>query len=124
MDALPPGILDRRTTGDLIKRARHADEPTHRKHVSQAELARRIGVSSATVELWETGCSTPRLGHLEAMAKALDVPVSDVISDEAPAHFVRDPAVLSLIAMFETLTPQQRDTVLATIGAFCAYNSR
>ena len=124
MDALPPGVPARLTTGDLIKRARHADEPTHHNHISQIELAKRVNVSSATVDLWETGCSTPRLLNLEAMARALGVPVSDLISDEAPEKFVRDPAVVNLIAMFETLPPQQRDAVLATISAFCADNSR
>jgi transcriptional regulator with XRE-family HTH domain len=124
MDALSVGVPARLSTGDLIKRARHADEPTHRNHVSQSELAKRIAVDSATVELWETGCSIPRLLHLEAMTRALNLPVADLISDEAPAHFIRDPAILNLIAMFETLTPQQRDAVSATICDFITDNSR
>jgi transcriptional regulator with XRE-family HTH domain len=124
MDALPPRVPARLSTGDLIKRARHADEPTHQNHVAQDELAKRISVSSATIDLWETGCSTPRLLHLESMANALHVPVSDLISDEAPAQFVRDPAILNLIGMFETLTSRQREAVLATISAFHANNHR
>jgi transcriptional regulator with XRE-family HTH domain len=124
MDALPPGVPAPLSTGDLIKRARHADEAAHRNHVSQSELAKRIAADSATIELWETGCSIPRLLHLEAIARALNVPVSELISQEAPAQFIRDPAILNLIAMFETLTRQQRDAALATIRAFCADNSR
>lgn len=42
-----------------------------RQGISQREVTRRLGTSSADVSLWERGLSRPRLDHLERWAAAL-----------------------------------------------------
>jgi transcriptional regulator with XRE-family HTH domain len=42
--------------------------------LSQAEIARRIGVDDAQVSRWRRGLVVPSVGHLQRIAAALDVP--------------------------------------------------
>jgi transcriptional regulator with XRE-family HTH domain len=42
--------------------------------ISQAEVARRIGVDDAQVSRWRRGLVVPSVGHLQRIAAALDVP--------------------------------------------------
>jgi transcriptional regulator with XRE-family HTH domain len=42
--------------------------------LSQAEVARRIGVDDAQVSRWRRGLVVPSVGHLQRIADALDVP--------------------------------------------------
>lgn len=44
----------------------------HRAHLTQAELARRVGVGRDTIARWESGEGCPRrVGHLFALSEAL-----------------------------------------------------
>ncbi len=47
--------------------------------MTQAELARRVGVSQQTVSKWIGGESTPRLKRLETLAGVLDMRLRDLI---------------------------------------------
>lgn len=49
--------------------------------LTQAELAGRIGVSQATVGMWETGSRTPRVPKLLELSKLLGCSVSDLLED-------------------------------------------
>ncbi len=100
------------TTADLIKRARHADDRSHPAYVSQAELARRIGVNQSAVAHWETGNNNQSVTHLRAIAMALDVPLSELMGDELPGMMVRDPEAVSLLMSFDRLTSEQRAAIL------------
>jgi transcriptional regulator with XRE-family HTH domain len=100
-------------TAGLIKRARHAEDPSHPRFVSQPELARRIGVSNAAVGLWETGRNKPQLVHLRAIAAALGVRVSSLLSDEVPGRLVQEPDTIELVEIFDVLEPDQRAAILA-----------
>jgi len=48
-------------------------EVRRRRGLSQREVTRRIGGSSATLNLWERGIHEPTLSHLQAWANALDL---------------------------------------------------
>lgn len=63
---------------DRIKAARDA------KGLSQAALGKLIGVSRVAVTQWESGETAPTHGKLPAIADALGVSVSDLLSDDAP----------------------------------------
>ena len=49
---------------------------TRRRHgLSVAEVAERVGVSAPCVYLWETDQSRPRAANLNALCKALKLPI-------------------------------------------------
>lgn len=50
------------------------------KPMTQAALAKAIGVTTATVGNWESGRSTPPLKTLKAIADVLGVTVSDLLA--------------------------------------------
>ena len=50
------------------------------KPMTQAALAKALGVTTATVGNWESGRSTPPLKTLEAIADVLGVTVSDLLA--------------------------------------------
>lgn len=71
--------------GDLsyMIHTRRADSPIARAreaaHVTQAELARRIGKPRSQVCDWEAGRRNPKLDALKKIADALGVPLDDLI---------------------------------------------
>lgn len=52
------------------------------KHLTQQELAERIGVSDKTVSRWESGRGLPDLALLEPLGAALGVSVAELLSGE------------------------------------------
>ena len=63
-------------TGATVKQLREA------KHIIQAELAERIGVSSKTVSKWETGKGLPDISLLQPLAQALGISVIELMNGE------------------------------------------
>lgn len=61
-------------TGDLIKQARLKSD------VTQAELAKRLGVTPQAVSQYERGIKKPKLETLRKIALALDCNISDLDS--------------------------------------------
>ena len=68
--------MDNYVTGAVIKRLRE------NKKMTQEELAQKIFVTSKAVSKWETGKGFPDVGLLEALGKALDVSVLELLSGE------------------------------------------
>jgi transcriptional regulator with XRE-family HTH domain len=60
------------TIGAFIKRARE------RLNISQAELARRIGVSKTAVGKWEDGVTAPKRARVIEVARALGIPADQL----------------------------------------------
>jgi transcriptional regulator with XRE-family HTH domain len=65
---------------ERIKRWRETREP----EITKAELARRVGVSSAAVAQWEGGTTEPTHDNVEAIAHALDLTLSGFWGDPPP----------------------------------------
>ena len=63
-------------TGTTIKLLREG------LHMTQAELAERIGVSSKTVSKWETAKGLPDIALLQPLAKALGISVIELMNGE------------------------------------------
>jgi len=57
--------------------------------MSQAELARRLGLSRSAVSAWEMGISKPHTEHLVAMAKLFNV-TTDFLLDMRSARHLLD----------------------------------
>lgn len=68
--------MDNYVTGAVIKKLRE------NKKMTQEELAEKIFVTSKAVSKWETGKGFPDVGLLEALGKALDVSVIELLSGE------------------------------------------
>lgn len=63
-------------TGSVIKLLREA------RHMTQSELADRIGVSSKAVSKWETAKGLPDISLIEPLANALGVSVIELMSGD------------------------------------------
>ena len=63
-------------TGNTIKGLREA------KHMTQAELGEKIGVSSKTVSKWETAKGLPDISLLQPLSQALGVSVIELMNGE------------------------------------------
>ena len=64
-------------TGATIKQLRE------QRHITQAELAERIGVSSKTVSKWETAKGLPDVSLLEPLAQVLGISVIELMRGES-----------------------------------------
>ena len=47
--------------------------------ITQAEMAKNLGITQGSVSMWETGKSNPRMSDLPKIAAALNVPVEQVL---------------------------------------------
>lgn len=72
------------TTGYVIKGLRKGH------HLTQSELAERIGKKLRTVQKYENGTITPPLDVLEKIAAVFNVTVADLIGDEADHQYESD----------------------------------
>ena len=63
-------------TGTTIKQLREA------KHLTQAELAEMIGVSSKTVSKWETAKGLPDISLLQPLAQALGISLIELMNGQ------------------------------------------
>lgn len=63
-------------TGTTVKQLRE-----HR-HLTQAELGNRIGVSSKTISKWETAKGLPDISLLQPLAQALGISVIELMNGE------------------------------------------
>lgn len=50
--------------------------------MSQAELAKRLGVQPSAVSNWCSGYAKPSLGHALAIAEALNMTLSEILGEE------------------------------------------
>lgn len=67
---------DAATFGDRVAAAREA------AHMSQKDLARRLGVAFKTVEGWENDISEPRSNKLQTLSGILNVSMSWLLTGE------------------------------------------
>src|SRR3546814_16587917 len=52
--------------------------------LSQAEVAKRMGVSPPSISSWEKGRARPKRGRMAKLATILGVPISDLLDDAPP----------------------------------------
>jgi len=96
-----------KTIGGIIRRRRR------RLELAQAELARRLGISRATLANIETGRLRVLVHHVYALAEALDIKTSDLLPQ------MNKPGPTSDWAQFpipSDLKPQQKEQIALLIG--------
>ena len=72
-------------------------------HLSQGEVARRLGISRPAYGFWEKGTIRPKADNLEKLADLFQVDVTDLSQDNRA----------DLLRIYDTLTYQGQDKVLA-----------
>lgn len=80
--------------------------------LTQAALGERIGISPEAVSRIEHGTNAPTLERIGAIARALDVPISDLFPNESPAH---DKRAERILAALRRLSSNEAD-LLVTIA--------
>ena len=50
--------------------------------MSQKEFAEKVGVSQASINMWERGNRRPKFEQIQKIANALDMPISFFLEDE------------------------------------------
>jgi HTH-type transcriptional regulator, cell division transcriptional repressor len=93
------GSPDLDTMGGRLSRARDAIE------LSTAQLARRLGVQTATIQAWESDRSQPRANRLSMLAGVLNVSPSWLLYGvgTAPVEDTRSEMARTLEAQLERL---------------------
>ncbi|MDC3956886.1 helix-turn-helix transcriptional regulator [Polyangium jinanense] len=83
--------------------------------LSQAELAEKVDISANYVGVLERGLKLPTLDTLVALAKALDVPVADLLGEPRA-----DPWLEEVVTVAATMPKQLRPVALAVLRAMAA----
>ncbi|TCJ32179.1 helix-turn-helix domain-containing protein [Parafrankia sp. BMG5.11] len=94
---------ERDLLGPILGRLRCENELT------LAELAERLGVSKPTVQSWENNKTSPRKERLRAIAEALSIAESELITPRHPA----DPLVMNAALADEIARSKARIALLA-----------
>lgn len=96
-----------KTIGGIIRQRRR------RLELPQAELARRLGISRATLANIETGRQRVLVHHVYALAEALDIKPSDLLPQVNKAGSESDWAQFPIPS---DLKPQQKEQIALLIG--------
>lgn len=72
--------MNQYVTGAVIKELRE------KNHMTQAELAERLGVSDKAISKWETAKGYPDISLLEPLASVLGVSITELISGNAVSN--------------------------------------
>jgi transcriptional regulator with XRE-family HTH domain len=103
--------LNNMSIGERIKLAREMAEP----EISQAELARRIGVTRSSVNQWESGDTKGlRPENLVRAAQELEVRIEWLAMNKGPMR--EDPQKQAWMQLYEKLSPDQIDAHFRLFG--------
>ncbi len=82
------------------------------RDVTQAEVAKGIGVTQGIVSMWVRGASYPRLGLMEKLAAYFDVPVTALTSD---TNTPTDPLITKFNDLIKNLSDSDKEWLLDTL---------
>lgn len=99
------------TLGDNIKFFRE------QKGWSQEMLADWIGVTRSSVSQWEKGKIRPRMGALEMLAMAFNIPVSLLLGESIGEGItsIEDAKEMQLLEAFRKLDPNMQEAAIAAV---------
>ena len=92
-------------------------------HLTQGELAERVGVHFRHVSRWETERQRPNSKTLKKVASVLGVTPDDLLIDEPtlPASLVQNPELSERFEQLLRLEPQDRAMVLHMIDTLATH---
>lgn len=95
------------------------------KGLSNAEVSRATGVSTATLSQWKTGRYTPKMDKLEKIASFLSVPVEYLITGSLPSidsdaariaeYIIENDTVRLIVENIKELDEKERAWVLEAV---------
>ncbi|MSU89890.1 helix-turn-helix domain-containing protein [Rhodobacteraceae bacterium 2CG4] len=88
--------------------------------MNQAQLARRLGIKTQTLQNWEEDRAEPRANKLQMLAGVLNVSIVWLMSGEGPGVSVRDdgaapPDLRDIVAELRELRALQTDLANRTL---------
>ena len=124
----PIGIHRGMTLGDSIRKHRKI------KAFTQTQLADKLGVEQSLVSKWERCAVKPNTDSIQALSRALGVPVSELMGDNDPelsrflshpqevrdaitALLEEDPAgLVRWLDVYQKASPERRRAILLALG--------
>lgn len=95
------------------------------KGLSNAEVSRATGVSTATLSQWKTGRYTPKMDKLEKIASFLSVPVEYLITGSLPSmdsdaariaeYIIENDTIRLIVENIKELDEKERAWVLEAV---------
>lgn len=85
------------------------------RHMTQEEIAERIGVRSSVMSRYETGTIDPTVGQLQAIAAVLGVSVADLL-DEPSRKLVLPPDIQQVVDTMFKLNAEGRERVVQYVS--------
>lgn len=95
------------------------------KGLSNAEVSRATGVSTATLSQWKTGRYTPKMDKLEKIASFLSVPVEYLVTGSLPSmdsdaakiaeYIIENDTVRLIVENIKELDEKERAWVLEAV---------
>lgn len=82
-------------------------------NITQAQLAKKLGVTRSAVNSWEMGIVTPQLKHIVEMAKVFNVTVDSML--HASERMVVD---------ITELSEPEKNIVLNLVNVFCSNQAK
>lgn len=98
---------------DISKRI---SELRKKHNLSQAELAKKLGLTRAAVNYWESGSRTPTLDNIRAMCDIFNVDISYLTGESDVTMRYLSPIEMDIIDRFRALDDSQQDLVLNMLG--------
>ena len=89
---------------------------------TQADICKRMNVSSATASDWCNGKKLPRLDKIQSLCNWLDIEKSDLLEEKLEVHLdeykkkTSDPDVQEVIELFKKANPDVQKAVAMALG--------
>ena len=95
------------------------------RHLTQDDMAQKTGLSKRVIAYYETEAVKPPLDNVEALAKALNVEISELIGTHTPtpaqSEFINlNGRTLKQLKKILELTPEERHYVYAFVDSLLA----
>lgn len=81
------------------------------RNMSQAELAKAVGVGRSTISSWETDRTEPSMQDVEKIAQVLDCKKEDIVRDYM-RELIRDAEVQRILMYAQMLTEEQQRSMI------------
>ena len=86
--------------------------------LTQAELARKIGVTQGSVYFWEKEINEPTAGCLIKMADVFGVSIDEILSYECKTGIEFTDRSVEMLKLFKKLSKKQQQLLLTTAKEF------
>lgn len=105
---------------DMKKIGRFIAEKRKEKHMTQVQLAEKLGVTNKTVSRWENGNYMPDLSMLIPLSEVLEVSVNDLLNGQStmPENDIKgtENAVVNSLQSYEKMAKESKKELLQNVA--------